>query len=106
MVEDVYTITVDGSGSTGLKTASLSADTDLNKMQYISITTNTRITATVCQATFLIMTEWIFTGILEAYKNGEISDDKAKRQIRELLSEQNTSDSKPQSKVCADVNVA
>jgi hypothetical protein len=52
------------------------------------------------------MTEWIFTGILEAYKNGEISDDKAKRQIRELLSEQNTSDSKPQSKVCADVNVA
>ena len=39
---------VDGSRSTGFKTASLSTDTELNRMQYISITTNTRITATVC----------------------------------------------------------
>ena len=32
-------------------------------MQYIPITTNTRITATVCQATFIIMRTAIFLGL-------------------------------------------
>ncbi|MFA5433447.1 MAG: hypothetical protein WC319_11350 [Candidatus Paceibacterota bacterium] len=43
-----------GSSSTGLETASLSTDTELNRMQYINITTNTRITATVCWQRFLL----------------------------------------------------
>ena len=41
-------LTVAVACSTGLSTATLSEDTELNRMQYISITTNTRITATVC----------------------------------------------------------
>ena len=44
-----------GSRSTELSTMSLSVDTKTNGMQYISIITNAHITATVCQATFLIM---------------------------------------------------
>ena len=46
-----------GSSSTGFNLSQLSSCTNDIKMQYVSITTNTRITATVCQATFLIMTE-------------------------------------------------
>jgi hypothetical protein len=49
------------------------------------------------------MTENIFTAILESYRKEEISEEKAKRQIRLLLYNKDTSDSKINTLTSSDV---